>query len=130
MVSNNKNRDYIYEVPLPVVLKDRIPKPFKEAVQLRDYRLRIATYRTDEDLLLNHQMFPWIPVWDDHEVANNGWRGGSFAQIWMYLEWTTWKQRMHNGLRAYFEWMPIRQVDADDSMRCVTRINFFWGGFW
>ncbi|KAH0610669.1 uncharacterized protein H6S33_012196 [Morchella sextelata] len=117
--------DYIYELPLPIILKERIPKPYKEAIQLRDYRLRIATYRTDEDLLLNHKLFPWIPVWDDHEVANNGYTGGSTAsQIWMYLEWTSWEQRMHNGIRAYFEWMPIRQVQADDSLRIWRTFKF------
>ena len=35
---------------------------------LYDYRKRIATYRTDLDLVASHQNFPWIPVWDDHEV--------------------------------------------------------------
>lgn len=36
---------------------------------LYDYRKRIATYRTDLDLLLSHQQFPWIPVWDDHDKS-------------------------------------------------------------
>lgn len=36
---------------------------------LYDYRKRIATYRTDMDLLLSHQQFPWIPVWDDHDKS-------------------------------------------------------------
>jgi alkaline phosphatase D len=44
---------------------------------LYDYRRRLATYRTDLDLLLSHQKFAWIPVWDDHEVSNNGYRDGS-----------------------------------------------------
>ena len=35
---------------------------------LYDYRKRIATYRTDLDLVASHQQFPWIPVWDDHEA--------------------------------------------------------------
>ena len=45
---------------------DRWPKPFRETVMLDDYRLRIATQRTDKDLRLNHENFAWIPVWDDH----------------------------------------------------------------
>ena len=44
---------------------------------LYDYRKRLATYRTDLDLVENHQQFPWIPVWDDHEVADNVYRDGS-----------------------------------------------------
>jgi alkaline phosphatase D len=104
-------------MPLPTTYKDRIPMPLKETIQLEDYRMRYATHRTDEDLLLSHKLLPWIPVWDDHEIANNGWRGGSTSPIWMQLELTSWEQRVRNGLRAYFEWMPVRQVDADDSMR-------------
>jgi alkaline phosphatase D len=36
---------------------------------LNDYRERHATYRSDLDLQLSHGSFPWIPVWDDHEVS-------------------------------------------------------------
>lgn len=66
--------DYIYEYetstdPRPV-------QPEREIVTLYDYRRRLATYRTDEDLLLSHSKFAWIPVWDDHEIANNGYRDG------------------------------------------------------
>ena len=55
----------------------RIPLPDREIYTLYDYRKRLATYRTDLDLLLSHQQFPWIPVWDDHEVADNTWNAGS-----------------------------------------------------
>lgn len=109
--------DYIYEMPLPTNLKSRIPLPLKEVIQLRDYRLRFATHRTDADLLLSHAQFPWITIWDDHEIANDGWRGGSASPQWMLFELTTWNSRTHNALRAYFEWMPIRQVSASSSFR-------------
>ena len=71
----------------------RIPLPDRQIYTLYDYRKRHATYRTDLDLLLSHQQFPWIPVWDDHgrwiepdsgrlltgdaEVADNTYRDGS-----------------------------------------------------
>lgn len=29
----------------------------------------------------------------------------------------TFKQRKANAVRAYFEWLPIRQVDMDDNLR-------------
>lgn len=44
----------------------RIPLPNKEIYSLYDYRKRLATYRTDLDLVASHQQFAWIPVWDDH----------------------------------------------------------------
>lgn len=100
----------------------RIPLPDKETFSLYDYRKRIATYRTDLDLLASHQQFPWIPVWDDHEVADNTWRDGSsqltnteasFSRVGR----VSVDQRKMNAVRAYFEWMPIRQVDMDDNLR-------------
>ncbi|EWC48965.1 hypothetical protein DRE_00270 [Drechslerella stenobrocha 248] len=109
--------DYSYEYKEPSFLPDRTPMPFKETIQLVDYRIRIAMQRRDPDLALNHANFPWISVWDDHEVANNGWKDGSPPNMNMMKEGVTWDQRKHNGLRAHFEWMPIRQVDSDDYFR-------------
>jgi alkaline phosphatase D len=48
----------------------RVPKPEAIIYTLNDYRERHATYRSDLDLQLSHQTFPWIPVWDDHEVSH------------------------------------------------------------
>ncbi|KAK3654452.1 hypothetical protein LTR56_004082 [Elasticomyces elasticus] len=100
----------------------RVPTPERIIYTLLDYRERIATYRTDKDLLLSHQTFPWIPVWDDHEVADNTYRDGA-----AYLNNTedsfvadggvAVDQRKMNAVRAYFEWMPIRQVEMDDNLR-------------
>lgn len=44
----------------------RVPLPDRAIFTLYDYRKRYAQYRTDLDLLLSHQQFAWIPVWDDH----------------------------------------------------------------
>lgn len=44
----------------------RIPLPDRQIYTLYDYRKRHATYRTDLDLLLSHEQYAWIPVWDDH----------------------------------------------------------------
>lgn len=55
----------------------RVPKPERVIFTLYDYRARHATYRTDQDLLLSHANFPWIPVWDDHEVADNTYKDAS-----------------------------------------------------
>jgi len=44
----------------------RVPQPNKILTTLYDYRTRIGQYRSDVDLYENHQMYAWIPVWDDH----------------------------------------------------------------
>lgn len=52
----------------------RISQPNAECRTLYDYRKRHATYRADLDSIENFQAFAWIPVWDDHEVADNSYR--------------------------------------------------------
>ncbi|KAK4182284.1 alkaline phosphatase D [Podospora australis] len=101
--------DYIYEYQASDV---RTALPDRETYSLYDYRKRIATYRTDEDLAASHAKFPWIPVWDDHEVADNAWKNGTGNS-----DGETFRKRKQAAVRAYFEWMPIRQVEMDDSLR-------------
>jgi alkaline phosphatase D len=51
-------------------------------------------------------------VWDDHEVADNSWRNGSTDS-----SGEVFRKRKQAAVRAYFEWMPLRQVEMDDSLR-------------
>ncbi|KAK8107575.1 uncharacterized protein PG998_009588 [Apiospora kogelbergensis] len=107
----------------------RIPLPNKQIYSLYDYRKRIATYRTDLDLLASHQNFPWIPVWDDHEVSDNTYRDGASGlnnteQSFVSDGGVSVDQRKMNAVRAYFEWMPIRQVDMDDNLRIWRQFSF------
>ncbi|EER26603.1 alkaline phosphatase family protein [Coccidioides posadasii C735 delta SOWgp] len=100
----------------------RLSLPDRTIYTLYDYRKRLATYRTDLDLQANHQNFAWIPVWDDHEVADNSYRDGSSELNNTEASFITSggisvDQRKMNAVRAYFEWMPIRQVDMDDNLR-------------
>ncbi|HVE49028.1 MAG TPA: alkaline phosphatase D family protein [Casimicrobiaceae bacterium] len=38
---------------------------------LPEYRDRYALYKSDPDLRAAHAAFPWLVIWDDHEVAND-----------------------------------------------------------
>ncbi|KEY73061.1 hypothetical protein S7711_06133 [Stachybotrys chartarum IBT 7711] len=115
--------DYIYEDKVGELGEfERAMIPPREIITLHDYRTRIGQYRTDSDLLLAHQNFPWITVWDDHEIANNNWRdGGSTVnnteESFIAQGGVSFDQRKMNAVRAYFEWMPLRQVDLDDNLR-------------
>lgn len=87
----------------------RVPLPDRQIYTLYDYRKRIATYRTDLDLVASHQNFPWIPVWDDHEVADNTYRDGSSKlnnteDSFVHDGGVSVDQRKMNAVRAYFEW--------------------------
>ncbi|KAI8965930.1 PhoD-like phosphatase-domain-containing protein [Daldinia sp. FL1419] len=111
--------DYIYEGNAK---GERAHAPLKYLFSLYDYRTRHGQYRTDPDLQLASQNFAWIATWDDHEVSNNGYRDGSSAlnnteDSFLKDGGVSVDQRKMNAVRAYFEWMPIRQVDLDDNLR-------------
>ena len=101
--------DYFYEYPrgdypsTKQIVDDRLV-PLRETVTLADYRERFATYRSDPDLQRLHQLYPMIPVWDDHETANDTWKGG--AQNHQPDE-GDWAVRKAASERAYREWLPV-----------------------
>ena len=75
-----------------------------EIVALADYRLHYAAYRSDPDLQRLHQLFPMIAQWDDHEFANDVWKGG--AENHNDGE-GDWRVREAAAERAHGEWMPL-----------------------
>jgi alkaline phosphatase D len=105
--------DYIYEYGGPgsygadsPVAQERAAQPPHDCVTLADYRTRLAQYRLDPQLQAAHARAPWIVVWDDHETANDSWRGG--AQNHRADE-GDWSLRKAAAIKAYYEWMPIRE---------------------
>ncbi|KAM5358482.1 hypothetical protein ACJZ2D_015240 [Fusarium nematophilum] len=112
--------DYIYEMGKD---GERATAPADTIFTLHDYRTRHGQYRTDPDLQLLSKNFAWLPTWDDHEFADNGYRDG-FSGLNNTEESfltdgprVTVDTRKVNAVRAYFEWMPIRQTDLDDGLR-------------
>jgi alkaline phosphatase D len=118
--------DYIYEFAegeygAGAAIK-RIPQPSHEAFALADYRARYATYRTDPDLQDAHRLFPFIAVWDDHELANDAWAGGAVNHNPEKGE-GDWATRRAAAYKAYLEWMPIRE-SSDPSIHLYRTIRF------
>ncbi|WP_411339671.1 alkaline phosphatase D family protein [Sphingopyxis sp. J-6] len=102
--------DYLYEYRVGDYpsLQDAVPgrevQPSNELIALADYRLRYAAYRSDPDLQRLHQLFPMIAQWDDHEFANDTWKGGAENHNEGEGEW---RAREAAAERAYREWMPV-----------------------
>lgn len=93
----------------------RVPLPDREIVSLSDYRTRHAQYKADPDSQDMHRQHPLIAVWDDHELANDAWKDG--AQNHQPEEEGDWAARREAAVRAYFEWMPIRErSDAREAL--------------
>ena len=116
--------DYFYEygneresAPGEDIGRAHIPDhPLKS---LDDYRTRYAQHRLDDDCRALHQHAPWICVFDDHEVVNDRWREGGGDHDDRIDG--PFEERAAAGLRAWYEWLPVRMPDPDDPKRIYRR---------
>ncbi len=127
--------DYIYEYGAGLTdygmgngrTLGRIPEPQHDTVSLDDYRRRHAQYKRDEDLQAAHARAPWICVFDDHEICDNPWKGGAANH---HPDEGSWAARKAAAIRAYREWMPIRDPSgplSETQAETVYR-SFRFGG--
>jgi len=119
--------DYIYEYgeggygdSTLVASGKRSLAPKTEIISLEDYHARYSTYRLDPDLQKLHQMHPFITVWDDHESANDSYKGG--AQNHTEGEEGKWTEREKAARKVYAEWIPLRG-NADKIYRTIQYGN-------
>ncbi|KAL0047501.1 hypothetical protein WJX82_005010 [Trebouxia sp. C0006] len=80
-------------------------QPSHELVNLSDYRLRHSHAQTDAALQEMQRRVPLIAIWDDHDVANNAWKGGAKDTASV-----PWSERMAAGVQAWHEYVPIRSA--------------------
>ncbi len=80
-------------------------EPRHETLTLADYRQRHAQYKTDLGSKAMHARHPLIVIWDDHESANNTWKGGAENH---QQDEGDWGIRRAESLQAFYEWLPIR----------------------
>lgn len=112
--------DYIYE-GAPV--KDR-PRQHNSAEikTVEDYRNRYALYKSDQLLQRVHANFPWIVVWDDHEVDNN------YAGLTPEDNQTPeeFARRRALAYQVYYEHMPLRRsvLKANHNVEIYRRLPF------
>jgi alkaline phosphatase D len=118
--------DYIYEhmyYPGPADRKDTLGANHDGDVQtLAEYRSKYRMYQADKNLQAMHAAFPFVSVWDDHEVEDN--YAGSSADSAStdpentennndYPRRVPFGDRRANGYKAFFEAMPRMQVKGD-----------------
>lgn len=120
--------DYIYEYghdgwgdAVGTVLGRR-HDPAHEIVSLSDYRRRHAQYKTDPGAQAMHAAHTLMACWDDHESANNPWTGG--AHNHQPASEGDWQARREASIRAYFEWMPVREPEWLDH-KGASRAQFW-----
>lgn len=97
--------DYIYEYP---GVAEAGSFPAHQLVSLDDYRLRYSSYKVDPALQAAHHRFPWVVMWDDHEVANNYSAGLVPGALDVPAA-----DHMAAAFQAWWEFMPVR-LDPPD----------------
>lgn len=113
--------DYYYEYAAleTAQVEGRLHEPAHEIVALPDYRQRHAQYRSDGALQSVTATIPMITVWDDHETSNDSWKTG--AENHQPDTEGLWDDRKQAALRAYYEWMPVRQPAAGRAREAFYR---------
>jgi alkaline phosphatase D len=102
--------DYIYEHAIDTAVRvGPVPEGFADAcVDLRTYRMRHALHKLDRDLQAAHAAYPFVAIWDDHEVAND-YSGLTSAHAGASAEFAAQRAAAY---QAYYEHMPIRATIA------------------
>lgn len=116
--------DYVYETAAAFPddrESGRVAMVAGEAVALADYRRLYAIYRSDVDLQEAHRLYPWVLIWDDHEIIDNASRVGAPGHT---AKQGSWQTRRLGAYRAYMEWMPIRESAPLTSVRLYRRFRF------
>jgi alkaline phosphatase D len=116
--------DYIYEGPdsghrRPWNIRSH---PDYTCKTLDQYRRRYALYKAEPELRAAHAAFPFMTIFDDHEIANN-WTGdripnGASGQQFL--------ARRQAAFKAYWEHLPLRQASKPKGpwMHLYRRVNF------
>ncbi|MCB0507101.1 MAG: alkaline phosphatase D family protein [Chitinophagales bacterium] len=114
--------DYIYEDGFRIGGVDTIhrrPFPEYDAFDLVSYRQRYAWYRLDPSTRDLHQQFPMVVIWDDHEFANDATKDTALRHD--PATQGPWAVRKANAIRAYKEWIPMREDTANTNIINYTQ---------
>jgi alkaline phosphatase D len=76
----------------------------RKAETVADFRHLYRTYLTDRDLQAARAAFPFVYMWDDHELINDYWQG--------FVLTDSIHQRKVNANQAWFEYIPAALTHA------------------
>ena len=108
--------DYIYEQGGGV--DDRQHDPFAEVWRLNDYRTRFSQYKLDNYLSRCHQLYPFIQIWDDHDIVVDA---VSDTSLRHQAQYGSYHVRRWAAVKAFREWNPVR----DDSTNFIKNWRKF-----
>ncbi|HYV96250.1 MAG TPA: alkaline phosphatase D family protein [Gemmatimonadaceae bacterium] len=101
--------DYIYETaaPAPGQMGNRVRAHVGPNIHtLDDYRQRYALYKSDPALRRAHAHYPWLLIWDDHEVDNN--YANLINELPAQENEAVMRVRRAGAYQAWYEHQPVR----------------------
>ncbi|NEE01013.1 alkaline phosphatase D family protein [Phytoactinopolyspora halotolerans] len=114
--------DYMYEGGAQGSL-GRGHVPSHEVRDLAGYRVRLAQYRSDPDLMAMHAAAPFAVTFDDHEVENN-WSAEDADPDVPAEEFA---RRKAEAFKAYWEHMPLREAQRPSGAHIQLYRRLHWG---
>lgn len=124
--------DYIYEEyedPDSIVREINLPSGYSMVHTLEDYYYLYNTYKSDKNLQLLHENFAFIPVWDDHEFANDCYGYHAPDHDFKNDDDKLKKLRLE-ATKAWYENLPVNvpyNKDAQDIYNIQTYRSFKYG---
>ncbi|AYY13921.1 alkaline phosphatase [Actinobacteria bacterium YIM 96077] len=114
--------DYMYEGGAQGSL-GRGHVPSEEVRDLAGYRVRLAQYKSDEDLRAMHAAAPFAMTFDDHEMENN-WTADDADPDVPPEEFA---RRKAAAFKAYWEHMPLREAQRPSGSHIQMYRRLHWG---
>jgi alkaline phosphatase D len=111
--------DYIYETGGGPVNREHDPNA--EIWQLNDYRTRYSQYRLDTNLARCHQVYPFIQIWDDHDIVVDATSDTSNQH---QAQYGNYHVRRDFAVQAFREWNPVRDVSAVNPIKNWRKFTF------
>ncbi|SFE37476.1 alkaline phosphatase D [Lentibacillus persicus] len=118
--------NYIYEYPIDtnhLVRQQFLSEAHRaKVIQLNQYRLRYALFKTDPDLQAAHAAFPWIFIWDDEELDNQA----ADANVLNHVFPDEILQQRTDAYQAYYENLPLRSTFIPETAdtRIYRKFNY------
>lgn len=100
--------------PLPSSTPD---KTVRKAETVEDFRHLYRTYLTDPDLQDARAAYPFVHIWDDHELVNDCWQGFVLGE-------SIHQRRVHAN-QAWFEYIPAALTHAGSGSAGVNPARDF-----
>jgi alkaline phosphatase D len=83
--------------------------------------MRYSQYKLDSNLARCHQVYPFIQIWDDHDIVVDAVTDTSLRHE---EEFGSYQLRKNRAIQAFREWNPIREVSITDQIKNWRKFSY------